>query len=202
MPGAVLGNTHEYNPGKGTYVVGENILAGTVGTATYAAIAGRNEVSVLSKKDATLGGEQGDKKLYISLGTEVYGKVMYIKEDLAIVRILAIGDVPMNQYIEGILRKKNMREFEIDKLKVEHAFLPGDIIKARILSLGDSRKIFLTTAMDELGVLYAKNQETESIMLPYDWKEMICPVSGLKEFRKTAKPEFAHFNENEMNEEK
>lgn len=102
---------------------------------------------------------------------------MYIKEDLAIVRILAIGDVTVNQYIEGILRKKNMREFEIDKLKVEHAFLPGDIIKARIvnkmidaflkngeqLSLGDSRKIFLTTSMDELGVLYAKNQETSII---------------------------------------
>jgi len=50
-------------------------LAGTAGTATYATISGRNEVSVLSKKDAELGGKEGDKKLYISLGTEVYGKV-------------------------------------------------------------------------------------------------------------------------------
>ena len=60
-------------------------------------------------------------------------KVVYIKEDLAIVRILAISDVPVSQYIEGVLRKKNMREFEVDKLKVDHAFLPGDIIKARVV---------------------------------------------------------------------
>jgi len=49
------------------------------------------------------------------------------------VRIIAIEKQPINQYIEGILRKKNMREFEIDKLRVDQAFIPGDIIKARVV---------------------------------------------------------------------
>ena len=40
---------------------------------------------------------------------------------------------------------------------MEECFLPGDIVKAKILSYGDSKKIYLTTAENELGVMYAKS---------------------------------------------
>ena len=68
------GTTHEYNPGKGTYVVGEQIFAGVAGNISNTANDNQNEVSVVPKvKSANAEGE--NKKLYISLGTEVYGKV-------------------------------------------------------------------------------------------------------------------------------
>ena len=33
-------------------------------------------------------------------------------------------------------------------------------------------------------------------MLPFNWKEMIDPESGLKELRKVAMPDFSYFSEN------
>ena len=36
----------------------------------------------------------------------------------------------------------------------------------------------------------------DSLMLPFNWKEMIDPESGLKELRKVAMPDFSYFSEN------
>lgn len=36
-------------------------------------------------------------------------------------------------------------------------FRPGDIVLAEVLSLGDARSYFLTTAKNELGVVHAKS---------------------------------------------
>lgn len=36
-------------------------------------------------------------------------------------------------------------------------YLPGDIIRAKLISYGDSLKLYLSTAEDDLGVLFAKN---------------------------------------------
>lgn len=40
---------------------------------------------------------------------------------------------------------------------MQECFLPGDIIKAKILSMGDSRKMYLTTAGNDLGVVFARS---------------------------------------------
>jgi hypothetical protein len=41
---------------------------------------------------------------------------------------------------------------------MEECMIPGDIIMAKVLSYGDSRKVYLTTAENELGVMFAKSQ--------------------------------------------
>lgn len=35
-------------------------------------------------------------------------------------------------------------------------FRPGDIVRCEVLSLGDARSYYLTTARNELGVVYSK----------------------------------------------
>lgn len=40
---------------------------------------------------------------------------------------------------------------------MEDCFLPGDMVAARVLSYGDSKKIYLTTAENELGVIFASS---------------------------------------------
>jgi exosome complex component CSL4 len=57
--------------------------------------------------------------------------------------------------MEGIIRKINVRQSEVDKIQMDQCFLPGDIVKARVVSYGDSRKIFLGTAENDLGVIFA-----------------------------------------------
>jgi exosome complex RNA-binding protein Csl4 len=56
--------------------------------------------------------------------------------------------------------------------------------------LGDSsRNLYLSTAAEDLGVLVAKNETTQQLMLPFDWTSMIDAKNGVQEKRKVAKPE-------------
>ena len=40
---------------------------------------------------------------------------------------------------------------------LSECFRPGDIVRASVLSLGDARSYYLSTAENELGVVYAKS---------------------------------------------
>lgn len=60
---------------------------------------------------------------------------------------------------------------------------PGDVLLARVISLGDSRAYFLTTAAVELGVVFARSAEGVT-MLPVSWQEMMCPATKNREPRK------------------
>nr|VVW87927.1 unnamed protein product [Nymphaea colorata] len=70
------------------------------------------------------------------------------------------------------------------------SFRPNDIIKAKVISLGDSsRSLYLTTAAEDLGVVVAKAEQSGRLMLPYDWTSMIDLNGNHQEKRKVAKPE-------------
>ena len=46
----------------------------------------------------------------------------------------------------------------VDQVVMSDSYKPGDFIKAKIISLGDSlRNLYLTTAGEDLGVLVARN---------------------------------------------
>ena len=64
----------------------------------------------------------------------------------------------MSKQIEGTIRKEHVREKLVDQVVMIDSFRPNDIIKAKVISLGDSsRNLYLTTAAEDLGVLLAKN---------------------------------------------
>ena len=59
-------------------------------------------------------------------------------------------------------------------------------VRAQVLSLGDARSYYLTTARNELGVVFAKSAEAGVPMVPVSWTELSCPVSHVVEQRKVA----------------
>lgn len=67
-------------------------------------------------------------------------------------------------------------------------FRLGDIVKAKVLSLGDARSYYLSTAANELGVVYA-TAEDGAPLLPISYQEMENPQTGETEKRKVAKPD-------------
>lgn len=91
---------------------------------------------------------------------------------------------------------------QVDRVEVYKCFRPGDIVRARVISLGDSRQYYLSTAENELGVLYAKASGEGGtglsvlgagavgggVMVAVDWETMMDPATGAKEPRKVAKP--------------
>jgi exosome complex component CSL4 len=54
-----------------------------------------------------------------------------------------------------------VRATEIDKVVMVDCFRPGDVVRAEVLSLGDARSFYLTTAQNDLGVVYAKSVSGE-----------------------------------------
>ncbi len=87
----------------------------------------------------------------------MFAKVISIQEDSARVQIKVINGRPCYENLEGQIRKQHIRNHEIGKLKMQECLLPGDIIKAKVLSMGDSRKMYLTTAENDLGVVFARS---------------------------------------------
>ena len=84
-------------------------------------------------------------------------------------------------------RLPDVRATEIDKVVMSDCFRPGDIIRAMVLSLGDSRSYYLTTAKNELGVVYAKAAASGLPLVPISWEEMQDPETHAVERRKIAK---------------
>ncbi|XP_030426424.1 exosome complex component CSL4 isoform X2 [Gopherus flavomarginatus] len=78
------------------------------------------------------------------------------------------------------------------KVEVYKSFRPGDIVLAKVISLGDMQSNYLlSTAENELGVVVA-HSEAGAQMVPISWCEMQCPRTHSKELRKVARvqPEF------------
>lgn len=76
---------------------------------------------------------------------------------------------------------------ELGKLQMQQLFRPGDVVLARVLSLGDRRNFYLTTAASELGVIYAKSEDADAPLVPISWNAMQCSETGVVESRKVAK---------------
>ena len=90
---------------------------------------------------------------------------------------------------EGAIRKEDVRTGASEQvLLIQESFLPGDLVLARVLSLGDTRRYLLGTAEPQLGVLRALSATSGKPMIPVSYKEMECPETGVKEPRKCAKP--------------
>ena len=61
------------------------------------------------------------------------------------------------------------------------------MVRAVVISLGDERSYFCSTAKNELGVVMAVS-EAGNQMVPVSWKEFLDERTGVKEGRKVAKP--------------
>lgn len=95
----------------------------------------------------------------------------------------------LGEPFRGLLRSQDVRATERDKVKMVECYRPGDIIRAQILSLGDGTNYYLTTARNDLGVVFARaDGGSGPLMYALDWKTMVVPSTGAIEKRKCAKP--------------
>ena len=51
----------------------------------------------------------------------------------------------------------------IAQVEIYSSFRPGDLVRAQVVSLGDSRSYFLSTARNDCGVVYAKSTSGEPL---------------------------------------
>jgi len=179
IPGDKLGNVNEYESGPGTYILGNYV---------YASVVGLQRISEEQKEGKPVIEIAHDKppSLVPQLGDLVTARVTRINTRFAHVEILTVGNATPSETFPGTIRTRDVREFEIDTVEIHKSFRPGDIVRATVISLGDSKSYYLSTAKNELGVILA-NSTAGAIMVPISWQEMQCPITRAKELRKVAK---------------
>ncbi|WFD33564.1 hypothetical protein MCUN1_000377 [Malassezia cuniculi] len=196
--------------GPGAFRMNEVVYASRAGKVRH--LAGRASVLserpplVLPKTDCT-----------------ILGRVTRVTPRQATVSILVVDDVPCGGALgagagargnhaagegiegtdfQGIIRSQDVRNSEQDSVVMSQCFRPGDIVRAIVISLGDARSYYLSTARNDLGVVHATSSPPPvgapdaragwtpygNPMQPVSWIEMADPVTGLAEKRKVAKP--------------
>ncbi len=132
------------------------------------------------------------------IGQHVYAKITRVDFNFAKAEILAIVDqADHNEYIllkttfQGIIFKENVRSFDLEGVQLQKCFRPNDIIKAKVLTEqlgGKESSTALSTVDDELGVVFARSEESGVLMIPRSWNQSQCPITGRREKRKNAPP--------------
>ncbi|KAF4550622.1 Exosome component EXOSC1/CSL4-like protein [Elsinoe fawcettii] len=97
--------------------------------------------------------------------------------------------IPLPYAHQALIRQQDIRATEIDKVTVPGSFQVGDIVRAVVISIGDERNYYCSTARDELGVVLGRS-ERGTEMVGVSWAEMVelkDGEMGRREGRKVAK---------------
>ncbi|KAN0041807.1 hypothetical protein ACTFIV_004357 [Dictyostelium citrinum] len=194
-PGQRLCKESDYISSEGTYVhkgyiyssvLGfKHIIKRNIDTVNENNINSNND-NIENNKDYIVVLKEKEPSVVPEIGSIVTVQVLRINPKLASVAILCVGTKALKETFNGIIRIQDVRATEIDKVEIYKSFRPGDIVLAQIISLGDARSYYLSTAKNELGVVFAQSV-AGSTMIPISWNTMQCPKTKTKEFRKVAK---------------
>ncbi|CAM9222240.1 unnamed protein product [Chrysoparadoxa australica] len=191
-PGDRLGLATEFASGPGTYTRGAHVYASLLGqkqSKKNPAVegGGKDQPSKVLLVKPVKEGPAADSCQVVEVGDIVMGRATRLSVRQVFVEILCLGETVLKEPHQGVVRREDIRVGEAAKLEMTECFRPGDIIRARVISLGDTRQYYLTTAHEELGVRWAKSAAGH-IMVPVSWNEMQCPVTNVREKRECAKP--------------
>ncbi|POY70006.1 hypothetical protein BMF94_6996 [Rhodotorula taiwanensis] len=162
--------------GPGTFTRGGQVYAALVGHVSreggVLSVQGKDETQAIPEPNAT-----------------VVGTVTRITRQAATLSLLTVDGRPCRPDFTGIIRSQDVRQTAKDSVKIWSCFRPGDVVRAKVISLGDSRSYFLSTAANSLGVLFAVSTSTGEPLEAVNWEEMRDPSTGEVEARKVAGPE-------------
>jgi len=183
-PGEVLGKASELKAGRGAYVEPQD-------NTVYASLTGRRSLipPPTGSSDQRPTVEVTGHKAHGAVpepGSIVIARVTKVMVRMASADIMCVGSKSVREKFTGSIRQQDIRATEIDKVDMHSSFRPGDIVRASVLSLGDARAYYLSTAKNELGVVSAEST-AGAAMVPISWTEMQCPLTGQIEQRKVAK---------------
>jgi len=185
-PGDRLKPAGQYAAGPGTYVSGGFVCSSVVGFESVADGAAEGGGSGGAALPVVTVSKRGAQSLVPEPGAVVIAKVTRVNQRMANCDILCVGSKALEGSFQGVIRIQDIRATEIDKVEVYSSFRPGDMVRAKVLSLGDARSYFLTTAENELGVVHAVSA-AGAPMVAASWEQMECTKTKQVEARKVAK---------------
>jgi exosome complex component CSL4 len=129
------------------------------------------------------------------VGDIILGRITRTNPRQATLDILALGSSGahvLRESFQALIRQQDIRATEIDKVKMSESFRVGDIVRGVVISLGDERNYYVSTAKNEYGVVLGVS-EGGVRLVPVSWREMReiegdAGSVGRVELRKVAKP--------------
>lgn len=187
LPGdkiALVADLKGVEAGRGVYIKDDAFVASLSGTVKQYSTLLEVHPQTVSSSVQTVPG----------IGEVVLGRVVKLNAKYAGVEILglAAGNVALMEPVKGTIRSQDIYPHdELDQPPVQQSFRPGDLVRARVIGIGDtSAGLLLSTGVGEdLGVVYGRSAAAGAPLLPSAWNEMTCSRTGLKERRKCAKPQ-------------
>ncbi|KAG8630440.1 hypothetical protein KVT40_002059 [Elsinoe batatas] len=79
--------------------------------------------------------------------------------------------LPLPYAHQALIRQQDIRATELDKVTVAGSFQVGDIVRAVVISVGDERNYYVSTARDELGVVLGRSERGRELV-GVSWGEM------------------------------
>lgn len=202
VPGQVLGSTSSYLAGSGTHVFENNILASIIGISLITPAANKSNKPTISIPRHNATGSAVRTSVATAklpkVGSIILGRVTRVQQRQLSASILSVDPSPSDilsytqitnddLQFQAVLRKEDVRTHEKDKIVINDMYRVGDIIRATVISLGDEKNYYISTAGNEFGVVVATS-ESGNAMVPSSWKEMKDVVTAKGESRKVAKP--------------
>lgn len=191
VPGQALGSEIDFQSGDGTFLRDGLVFSSLAGKVSFvAAQPSTSEEEAPSananKPFAQVINANAKPTVVPKEKSVVLAQVVKITPRFAQVAIVSVDEVTLTEYFPGTIRVNDIQVVQGEVVEVYKSFRPGDLIRAEVLSLGDSRTYYLTTAKPEYGVVLAKSIAGHT-MEAISNKLMQCPKTKLKEYRKVAK---------------
>ena len=143
-------------------------------------------LNVLNDSGLGANGENAHRSIPAGGGSQSLSSHTTIASQASLINAVASD---LGETFKGIIRTQDVRLTDRDRVKIIECFKPGDIVRAVIISLGDGSNYYLSTAKNDLGVVFARSEGgAGGLMYAVDWQNMICPETGVIEKRKCAKP--------------
>lgn len=191
LPGEIVCSGENSVPWVGSYSNNSHIYASLAGKVELVSGDFKQRVCITQKPDVR-------HCAFPKINSSVLARVTRLDSRKAVVEILCVSFykngneesdmVAVKEPYPGIIRVEDVRATERDLVRIHDCFQPGDVVRARVHSYGDSHSYLLSTAANDLGVIHALSKTTNIPMIPQSWQTMVCPRSGIVEKRKCAKP--------------
>ncbi|MCJ1281555.1 exosome 3'-_5 exonuclease subunit ski4 (Csl4) [Xylographa opegraphella] len=190
-PGLPLGPAFAFTPGPGTYTHNYHIHATLAGAVLTTPTAGSTKPQLSVARPPRRAGIPSRlvaaTNALPAVNDIVLARVTRLQTPQITVAILVVGETVCADSFVGVVRKEDVRGWEVDRVVLGEGFRVGDVLRGVVISLGDQASYYLSTARNELGVILATSEDGNT-MYPISWKEFRDPVTGRTESRKVAKP--------------
>jgi len=123
--------------------------------------------------------QKKEEQIINTIGSIVTCRVQKIYTNQVVVEITHIGDELLKLRPKGIIKREDISTHTTNSIPIYEFFRPGDMVRAEVVSLGDSKQFYLRTSDVSLGVVKAASRSGGMSMISINAQVQLFNLSTL-----------------------